>query len=132
MKEDNIMIKKTITISFAVFFLTGCGETYWSHNIKGETEFYSDKNSCISQANAAYPIRKSQPTYTGSSTNCYGYGNSLNCTTTPTPNYFANVDWNESARRTYHEDCLKSKGWQEQEQEKKSDNSLSSLLDGIF
>ena len=125
------MIKKILAILSVALFLTGCGETFYVHNAKGESEFYNDKNVCIREANMTYPVMKSQPAYTGSTTNCYGFGYSVNCTTTPNPNYLSNVDWNASSRDSYVNECLKSKGWRVQETTK-NDDPISSFLDDLF
>ena len=129
------MIKNSLATLFIALFLTGCGEKYWVHHDKGKSEFYEDKNFCIQEANMAYPVKRSPPRNTGTTTNCRGYGYSVNCTTTPNIDYSANIDWNASNRQRYVDECLQSKGWNEQEeQETESEGSspVSSWFKNLF
>jgi hypothetical protein len=103
------IIKLSIVASIALI-LSGCGNV-WVHNYKGESDFHSDKNSCKREA------RIEQPAYSGSTTNCSGYGYRVNCTTTPTPNYAPRIDWN------YYNSCMMGEGWREEEKQEEESSS---------
>ena len=107
---------------FIVLILSGCSTMAWQHSSKGEAAFHRDQNNCITDSYRVYPKpQQQQPTYTysGSSTNCTGLGNSINCTTTPNVNVmnnFPSPDYSSLSRNNYRENCMRGKGWRLVEQ----------------
>lgn len=103
-------ITSILLLMFSVLALSGCG-TVWVHNSKDESSFYQDKNFCTQESRRVYPDTSNQSTG-ATTTNCTGYGYSVNCTTAPSYNY--SYDTNGISRSLYRNDCMKSKGWRKQ------------------
>ena len=114
MTKDSYL--RIILIGTLTFLVSGCGGT-WQHSYKKESTFYTEKNSCIAEANRVFPPLMSTPSSYGNNstrTTCTSSGsNTVDCTTSDRfsgyPSY--SYDTNESARSNYADDCLKSKGW---------------------
>lgn len=97
----------------AMVSLAGCGS--WHKPGASEAQFHQDKFACESRAMQAYP-QNMQPMGQGyqgpSQTNCTGYGNNLNCTTTP-GRYVAPAvqDTNSIGRAGAFNSCMRGQGW---------------------
>jgi hypothetical protein len=97
--------------------LTGC--VTWSKTGATQQDFDVDKAACESQAYSVAPSAVTgvrvgsgynQPTYT----NCTGYENTVNCTTTgggyiPPPVIY--IDQNVNARNSAFANCMYKNGW---------------------
>ena len=104
-----------ILIGSITFLVSGCGGT-WQHSYKDESTFYTEKNSCIAEANRVFPPLMSVPSSYGNNnteTTCRQEGDEVVCTSTDSPSYYAesSYDTNQYDRDNYWEDCLKGKGW---------------------
>lgn len=109
-------------LGLAVFLMiAGCSTTYM-HPSKTESQFYTDKNRCVSQGLAALPVKESYYIDSGSTsnitTNCNLYGNTANCTSNggiyfPPQKIVTNNDVNAIRRSYFVSDCLKGLGWRE-------------------
>jgi hypothetical protein len=122
-------MKKTIALLYvvAIFAIKGCGGHYQhfkNGSLESDYEYDKERAACKMEAMRAFPVanRKivlQQPTVVGggASTNCYRYGNDLDCTTTPKqqviiPGKSIVVDDNAEARNSFESNCMTAKGWQ--------------------
>lgn len=116
-----MLIMSRITFLFKGLFvvlLTGCA-IGWERPNTTEAEFYQDRYQCEQQAAQMYPVAIVQRTVAGgyqgpSQTNCYGYGNNIQCTTTPgtyMPPVSTAQDVNAMNRDGAFRSCLNSKGY---------------------
>lgn len=121
---------------------TSCATYRWVHPTKTINEFHQDNSACLQQAAQAFPVTMiitTQPGYQyPSKTNCTGYGNQINCTTTPgytTPPSTYSYDANLGNRNRALESCMNARGWTLQEVKSRpqasSNPSGGTLKDGV-
>jgi len=122
---------RNIVLVGVAFFMTGCAQYTWMHTSKNEMQFNSDRAYCQNESISRIQDQVAQPVapiYGQSSqynTNCSAFGNTLNCTTSSTPNYLAQVQQQNAqnmaqaganigtaiARQRYFDNCMVTLGW---------------------
>lgn len=104
---------RAVLSTLALASLAGCGT--WHRPGSTEAEFNQERYACQQEAASTYPIvmASSGGGYQGASqTSCTGYGNMVNCTTTPGA-YVPppQSDQNAIPRAMAFDSCMKAKGW---------------------
>ncbi len=103
----------------AVMALAACTE-YWGKPGGTSAEFEATKAACTSQAYEQFApnmrqVEISRGYTTPMQTNCTGFGNSVNCSTTGgqyMPSVYVPIDMNEGQRNGASRSCLIIAGWQ--------------------
>jgi hypothetical protein len=108
-------MKKRFILIVAVIVLAGCQRTQWVRENTTAQQFNADKYACEVEARRMYPSTAGQPignpTY---STDCYGSGNNLNCTSRQNTQMRSWYDTNSYPRARMEEQCLKARGYSQQ------------------
>lgn len=97
--------------------LTGCGT--WVNRQNPNANYQADNYDCQMQAARAYPPAYDVTTAPAvTNTNCYGYGNAANCTSTTTGGQPQQTggDKNVYNRLSALLSCMSAKGWQMESQ----------------
>lgn len=102
-------MRRVLTAIIVSLMLSGC-QTIWEHPTATEADFYRDQNQCHREAMQAHPPENKYNTVGGYQTHCTGYGNTLNCTTSP-PTRVKQADFSGMSRSVYKNNCLKGKGY---------------------
>ena len=125
-------MKKLAVLIAAAIVLAGCQRTQWVRANTTAQQFNADKYQCEIEARRMYPSTAGQPignpTY---STNCYGSGNNLNCTSQQNQQMRSWYDTNAYPRARMEEQCLKARGYYQQVvDENRSGNSGANIAGG--
>ena len=108
-------MKKLFILIVAVIVLTGCQRTQWVRPNTTAQQFNADKYQCEIEALRMYPNTAGQPIGNPSySTNCTGYGNTLNCTSQQNQQMRSWIDTNAVSRAIMEERCLQARGYYKQ------------------
>lgn len=109
--------KKTIylvTLFIVLGTLSSCTRIYWTKPGFTQEQWNIDLAKCNLAATQNVPPNY-QTTYSnvgGGTTNCYNYGNSVQCNTTPPVQIPTTRDVNKSAREQFRNNCLTLLGYQ--------------------
>ena len=108
-------MKKLFVLIISIIVLAGCQRTQWVRPNTTAQQFNADKYQCEIEALRMYPNTAGQPIGNPSySTNCTGYGNTLNCTSQQNQQMRSWVDTNAVSRAIMEERCLKARGYYKQ------------------
>ena len=108
-------MKKLFVLIVAAIVLAGCQRTQWVRANTTAQQFNADKYQCEIEATRMYPNTAGQPIGNPSySTNCTGYGNTLNCTSQQNQPMRSWYDTNAYPRARMEEQCLKARGYYQQ------------------
>jgi len=108
-------MKKLFVLIIAIIVLAGCQRTQWVRANTTAQQFNADKYQCEIEALRMYPSTAGQPIGNPSySTNCTGYGNTLNCTSQQNQQMRSWYDTNAYPRARMEEQCLMARGYSKQ------------------
>ena len=100
--------------SILVMLLSGCTQVYWSKPGFTQEQWDIDLAQCnlVASQNVPPNYRTSYSNIGDSTTNCYNYGYTVQCKTTPPIQIPITVDMNETAREQFRDNCLTLLGYQ--------------------
>jgi PBP1b-binding outer membrane lipoprotein LpoB len=107
------MIKRFFIIVCLMFFITSCSSWVKPPGVS-EEQFSRDLSYCNQRALSLYPIDQEpiENSYTThSTTTCYKYGHSIECTTTHSSSGPRYTDVNKQDRENAKKDCMFKKGY---------------------